>query len=201
MEMSIVINAEGLLNIEENDNATDRNGNLINNTNDIDASSDVAGLSGNVTINTPDSNPIRDNTKLTQNVVASTVETNDACSVSETGEIETSGLVVKGKGGVPPEPTEPINADNLIVDGETTSDVSQNNNIQNNNNVGTFHGTSLQKPEEIPSYIQPVAYHDNGEPIYLARGVIVKEDGNVILTAYPTHNTQLRSAEKRSGCD
>jgi filamentous hemagglutinin family protein len=200
---NIVINAEGLLNIEENDNATDRNGNLISNgNNDIDASSDVAGLSGNVTINTPDSNPIRDNRELTQNVVASTVETKDACSVSETGEIETSGgLVVKGKGGVPPEPTEPLDADNLIVDGETTSNSSQNNSSQNNNNVGTFHGTPLQNPEEIPSHIQPVAYRDNGEPIYLARGVIVQEDGEIILTAYPTQNTQSRTPQQSSGCD
>jgi filamentous hemagglutinin family protein len=191
---NINITAEGLLNIEE------RKAPNYNSTNDINASSQVDGLDGSVTINTPDSNPIRDNTKLTQNVVASTVETTDACSVSETGEIEASGLVVKGKGGVPPEPTEPINADNLIVDSEITSNVSQNNNSQNNNNVGTFHGTSLQNPEEIPSHIQPVAYRDNGEPIYLARGVIVQEDGSIILTAYPTDRDRFRTPQPSEDC-
>jgi hypothetical protein len=83
----------------------------------------------------------------------------------------------------------------IVKENEATSNVSQNN------NVGTFHETSLQNPEKIPSHIQPVAYRDNGEPIYLARGVIVQEDGTTILTAYPTNNTQLRAAEKRYGCN
>jgi filamentous hemagglutinin family protein len=190
---NIDIQAEALFGIEERQ-AIKNNG-----TNDIDATSGIEGLDGTVTINTPDSNPIRDNRELTQNVVASTVKTTDACSVSETGEIETSGLIVKGKGGVPPEPTEPINADNLIVDGETTSDVSQNNNSQNDN-VGTIHELSPQNPEEIPSHIQPVAYRDNGEPIYLARGVIVQEDGSVILTAYPIDKKDVRTPQPSGDC-
>jgi large exoprotein involved in heme utilization and adhesion len=182
---NIEINAEGIFNIEASNGATDRDGNLVNNgNNDIDASSDVNGLDGKVTINTPDNNPLREDLEQAQNVVTSIVETTDACSVSETGEIETSGgLVVKGKGGVPPEPTEPLNAETIVVDRETASNVSQNNN------------------KSIPSHIQPVAYRDNGEPIYLARGIILQENGEIILTAYPTQNTQSRTPQPSSGCD
>jgi filamentous hemagglutinin family protein len=189
----IDITAEALFGIEQRQ-ATNNNA-----TNDIDASSQVAGLDGTVSINTPDNNPLRENIEQAQNVVVSTVETTDACSVSETG--ATSGLVVKGKGGVPPEPSEPMDAEVLIVDEEATSDVSQNN------NVGTFH-ESLQdgnfsslNPDYIPPGIQPVAYDDNGKPMYLARGVIVQEDGSVILTAYPTDNTRSRTAENSHGCN
>jgi filamentous hemagglutinin family protein len=189
----IKITADALFGIEER-KAFDGNA-----TNDIDASSDLDGLNGTVSINTPDNNPIRENIEQTQDVITSQVETTDVCSISETGVI--SGLVVKGKGGIPPQPTEPMNADNLIVDSEITSDASQNNNSQNNNNVGTFHGTSLQNSEEIPSHIQPVAYRDNGEPIYLARGVIVQEDGSVILTAYETDRTKSRIPYHSYGCN
>jgi filamentous hemagglutinin family protein len=187
---NIEIEAEALFGIEQSQ-AFDNN-----NRNDIDASSQ-AGVDGTVSINTPDSNPIRESKEFSQNIFTSTMKTNDACSVSETGKIETSGgLVVKGKGGVPPEITEPLNAENLIVDGETTSNTSQNN-----NNVGTFHGASLQNPEEIPNHIQPVAYRDNGEPIYLARGAIVQENGTVILTAYETNNLQPRTPENLGTCN
>jgi filamentous hemagglutinin family protein len=192
---NININAEAVLGLEE------RKSQPENSTNDIDASSQF-GLAGNISINTPDTNSLRENIEQAENVVTSTVETADSCSVSETGEIQTSGgLVVKGKGGVPPLPTEPFDGETIIVDGEATSDVSQNN------NVGTFHGTSLQggndsnlNIEAIPPYIQPVAYDDNGEPMYLARGVIVQEDGTVILTAYPTKDTQARTPENPYGC-
>jgi large exoprotein involved in heme utilization and adhesion len=188
---NININAEAVLGLEE------RKSQPANNTNDIDASSQF-GLAGNISINTPDSNPIRENTEFSQKVVVSQVETADACSVSEIDSAK-RGLIVKGKGGVPPEPTEPFNAETIIVDGEVL-DLSQNNNL------GTFYGTSLQggnsnlNPEEIPPQIQPVAYKDNGEPMYLARGVIVEEDGTVILTAYPTENTQARTPENPDGC-
>jgi filamentous hemagglutinin family protein len=193
----IDITAEALFGIEQRQ-ATNNNA-----TNDIDASSQVAGLDGTVSINTPGSNPLRENIEQTQNVVVSTVETTDACSVSETG--VTSGLVVKGKGGVPPEPSEPLDAEVLIVDEEATLDISD---VSQNNNVGTFPGTSLQEenfsffnPNYIPPGIQPVAYDDNGKPMYLARGVIVQEDGTAILTAYPTNNIESRTVENRYGCN
>ena len=52
----------------------------------------------------------------------------------------------------------------------------------------------------IPPHIKPVAYEDNGEPIYLARGVVFTEEGHPILTAFPTPYTVPRTPDNPYGC-
>ncbi|VEP17410.1 Filamentous hemagglutinin family N-terminal domain [Hyella patelloides LEGE 07179] len=180
---AISITAESLLGIEER-RAFDNNG-----TNDIDASSGTEGLDGTVTIETPDNNPLRETTELTDNVVtAEVITTSDVCSASDIEDV--SSLAVQGKGGVAPEPTAPFDGDALIVNGEPeTSDAPQNN-------------SHYLDPNEIPPHIQPVAYKDNGEPIYIARGVMKQEDGTVILTAVPHQNQNIppRTPENPYSC-
>ncbi|WP_186376291.1 beta strand repeat-containing protein, partial [Hyella patelloides] len=178
---AISITAESLLGIEER-RAFDNNG-----TNDIDASSGTDGLDGTVTIETPDNNPLRETPELTDNVVtAEVITTSDVCSASNIEDV--SSLAVQGKGGIAPEPTAPFDGDALIVNGESeTSDVPQNS-------------SNNPKPHEIPPHIQPVAYKDNGEPIYIARGVMKQEDGTVILTAVPHQNISPRTPENPYSC-
>ncbi|MDJ0532431.1 MAG: filamentous hemagglutinin N-terminal domain-containing protein [Xenococcaceae cyanobacterium MO_207.B15] len=171
----INITAEALLGIEE------RQAIAGNGTNDIDASSEF-GLDGNVTFNVPDTNNFQETAELSSNVVSAQAVAEDACSPGA-GE---SGLVLLGKGGVPPTPDSPLSAEVLLVDGKPiTPKFSQLNNQQTTQN--------------ITSQIQPVK--TSVGDIYLARGVIVREDGTVSLTAYPTPGTPgYRAYQQKIAC-
>ncbi|VEP13278.1 hypothetical protein H1P_1910001 [Hyella patelloides LEGE 07179] len=179
---NIEITAESLFGIEER-RAIDNNG-----TNDMDASSGTEGLDGAVTIETPDNNPLRKTTELSDNVVSpELVTTSNVCSASDIEDV--SSLAIQGKGGIASESTAPFTADALILDGELeTSSLAPNN----DNFVDSNH---------IPPHIQPVAYKNNGEPVYLARGVIKQEDGTVILTAYPVDKNTPRNLDNSFGCN
>ncbi|VEP14386.1 Filamentous hemagglutinin family N-terminal domain [Hyella patelloides LEGE 07179] len=177
----ISITAESLLGIEER-RAFDNNA-----TNDIDASSEVDGLDGTVSIETPDNNSLRETTELSDNIVSAEIITaSDICSASDIEDV--SSLTIQGQDRVPHEPTAPFDGDALIIYGEPETlalPQSNGNHIDSNN---------------IPHYVKPVAYKDNGEPIYLARGVIKQEDGTVILTAVPHQNITSRTPENPYGC-
>ncbi len=171
----INITAEALLGIEE------RRAIPGNRTNDIDASSEF-GLDGNVTFNVPDTNNFQETAELSSNVISAQAVAEDACSPGA-GE---SGLVLLGKGGVPPTPDSPLSAAILLVDGKPiTPKFSQLNNQQTTQN--------------ITSPIQPMK--TSVGDIYLARGVIVREDGTVTLTAYPTPGTPgYRPYQQKIAC-
>ncbi|VEP15573.1 Filamentous hemagglutinin family N-terminal domain [Hyella patelloides LEGE 07179] len=166
-------------------------------TNDINASSDF-GLDGTVFINTLDTNSLRGTAELPVKIVASEVVTSDACSASQTE--DTSGLAVRGKGGVPPQPTEPFEGEVVIV-GEQTS--IGNSNVESNqlaNRESSQSRENSDNPNFIPSHIKPVATTEAGEKLYLARGVIKQDDGTIILTAYPTTSNNSRDAINSGNC-
>jgi hypothetical protein len=73
---------------------------------------------------------------------------------------------------MPATPFEPLEPDNIIIDGEV---------------VVTSH------PE-----IKPIL--TNSGPIYPARGVIITEDGQTILTGYPTDNVATRTPTPKPNC-
>ena len=141
-------------------------------TNDIDAS---GGVDGQVTINNPNVDITRGLVEVPQNVVEPEQTVAQACRRdSSTGKV--SGLVIKGKGGIPPEPTEPIVSDAILVNGKLTNPESQ---IQSHN-------------------IKPIKT-DQGD-IYPARGVIKTEDGQIILTRYPTDGIDTRTPQNSPNC-
>ena len=172
---NINITAEALLGIEERP-ATPGNG-----TNDVDASSEF-GLDGNITFNVPDTNNFQETAELSSNVVSAESVAQDACAAGA----GTSGLVLKGKGGVPPAPNLPLTAEALLGDGKPiTPNFSQSNNQQ----IST---------QNIPPQIQPIKTSQGD--IYPARGIIVREDGTVILTPYPTDNVASRTPADTTNC-
>ena len=147
-------------------------------TNDISAKSEF-GLDGTVSIDTPEVNSLRETTELSNNIVSiETIALSSSCSISETGEIEADGgLVVKGAGGLPPKPTDPFGIDVINVDGETST------------------GRWVYLPRTETGEI-------DFDKVIPARGVIFKEDGTPILTAYPTPGTPgYREYRKQMGCD
>ena len=158
---NISISAESVLGIKEGQ-ATDNN-----RTNDIDASSEF-GLNGTVSIFTPDVNPVQGVTKLPTNVITPQETTQQVCQANRESAVN-NGLTILGKGGIIPEPGQPLNSSNIYVDGETDST------------------TSIPAPiETAQGTIQP------------ARGIKVSEDGTITLTAYRTNSAGDRIPETRN---
>ena len=161
----INISAEALFGIEE------RVQNDI--TNDIDATSAEGNVDGVVNIETPEVDPLRTNIDLPDRVVASDTIVSQGCNYSAGNEGQSS-FVVLGKGGVPPEPTEPLNLDIINVEPIDTSD----------RGLSQLAPTPARSAKFIP-----------------ARGIIVKEDGSFVLTAYPTPGTPgYRAYRQKIGC-
>ena len=125
-------------------------------------------LDGSVTINTPDNNLIQGTTELPSNVVEPEQTTAQACQTNRKIAAK-NGLTITGRGGILPEPGLPLDSRNIFVNGEANTTSS------------------------IPAAIETA----QGK-IQPARGVIVTESGEVILTPYPTANAGERVAEKRS---
>ena len=153
---NINIDAEGVLGLEIRPQS-DR-------TNDIDAS---GGVDGQVTINTPDTDLTQGMVEIQQNVVEADRTVARVCR-NDTLSNEENSLVVRGKGGIPSQPTAPLNSETLLTD-----EVASNTLIQ-------------------PS-VEPI--ETSVGKIVLARGAIKTESG-IVLTAYPTDNIDTRTPRK-----
>jgi large exoprotein involved in heme utilization and adhesion len=102
---NIEITAESLFGIEERPKSPI--------TNDIDASSE-ASLNGTVSITTPEIDALRGATQLPDKVVEAEQTTDEVCSNNpENG--KPNGLTVRGRGGLPATPFEPLDADHLTT--------------------------------------------------------------------------------------
>ncbi len=161
----ISIDAEGVFGIQARPQS-DR-------TNDIDAS---GGVDGEVSINTPDVDVTRGLVETPQNIVEPEQTTAQACR-SDRELAAKSGLTIKGKGGIPAEPTAPFIADSILINGQTST---QNQQVQ--------HLDIKPIPTRIGN-IMP------------ARGVIKTEDGQIILTAYATDNIDTRTPKGSANCN
>lgn len=84
-----------------------------------------------------------------------------------------NGLTIKGKGGVPAAPESVMDSQNIYVNGE---DVDSTVAIS-------------QSIETSQGKIQP------------ARGIRVKQDGGIVLTAYRTNNLGARIPGSEINCD
>ncbi len=164
---NINITAESLLGIEERASQPD------NSTNDIDASSEF-GLDGQVSIFTPDVDQTRGATELDAEVIEPQATVSQICSgqLSSTG----SSLSVRGKGGIPIQPIEPLIADEIFVQG------------------------SLEQKTQsaIPTQNQPILTAQGY--IYPAQGAIVKANGDVILYSNSPAQVTQRQLLKSRNC-
>jgi len=181
---NINITADAILGIAERPNNP--------NTNDIDASSQTTGLDGTVNINIPDINSLQSVDRLRASTISATIIGTDACSAAE----GKSNFIMKGKGGIPPGPKAPLSDESIIPDSqaialekETAPTVLPREKVQ-------------RKPEDpnyIPANIKPVKT-DHGD-IYPARGIMISEDGTIVLTAYPTNHKNNRVPQNAANCD
>jgi filamentous hemagglutinin family protein len=136
-------------------------------TNDINADSG-SGVNGDVFINRSEGDSIQGATQLPENIIEPEYTVDQACSA--TAGAGGSTVVVKGKGGIPPQAIDPLSSDNIIVS------------VSDNSVSTTDESTESSKPKT--------------KKITLARGVIVKDDGSFILTPYPTPQISSRLPQK-----
>jgi filamentous hemagglutinin family protein len=123
----INIKAESIFGITPRDELTARS--------DINASSEL-GVDGIIDINTPDVDPSRGLIALPTNLVDASQQIAQSC---RTGGVTTSGkkseFVITGRGGLPPNPSEPISSDAVWQDLQFYTDnieVSRDARIENN---------------------------------------------------------------------
>ncbi|BAZ46440.1 filamentous hemagglutinin family outer membrane protein [Chondrocystis sp. NIES-4102] len=159
---NINITTESILGIEErpDDNPT---------TNDLSTSSNL-GIDGEISVLTTDVKPTEGTIELPINLIERAETTEQACQANRETTAKNS-LVVRGKGGIPVSPDQPLTPQNLIINGEinTASAIAEPIN------------TSIGK-------------------IQIARGIKVRENGQVILTAYPTEGIRERLPQGKTNC-
>jgi large exoprotein involved in heme utilization and adhesion len=145
------ITTQGLFGIEFRDNLTPDN--------DITASSE-AGLDGEVAINQPDVDPSRGLAELPTDVVDATRQIDRRCTPA--GAAQRSSFVVTGRGGLPPNPTDPLTGETVIADWVTLDSEEEN--------------TITAAPEANPTSTTP-------KQLVEAQGWVYGSDGQVILVA------------------
>ena len=113
-------------------------------------------------------------TELPNNPIKSEQTVAQACQKNRDGSTA-NGLIVRGKGGIPPQPIEPFGFDGILVNGRIAEPSLQ---------------THDSEIEAIKTEIG----------IIPARGVLVKESGEVVLTAYPTDKIDTRTPQITANC-
>ncbi len=166
---NINLNVEQIFGLQERDAINEDNDFSENNTNDIDATSNIDGLDGSVTITTLGFDVVQGAREWPNNLVESEQTTAQACEANRELAAK-NGLNITGKGGVPPAPDLPFDSLNVFINGESANSTS-----------------AIPQPIET-SYgkIQP------------ARGIKVTKDGGIVLTAYRTNNSGDRIPETRN---
>ncbi len=162
---NIKIRADSVFGIEE------RSLNPI--SNDINASSARgAEFDGVIEITTPDVDPFQETRETPESIVATDAVVAGTCDPVQVGSDILAGtentFVIKGKGGISPQPIEPISADIILFEGKPVETESEKRTRQE---------------------IYPPIMTSQGA-IYPARGMVKNSDGTVFLTVYPTNNTR-----------
>ncbi|BAU66749.1 filamentous haemagglutinin outer membrane protein [Stanieria sp. NIES-3757] len=185
---NIDISTQQIFNLEEQD-AVDENNNIIaNGTNDIDASSDL-GIDGQINIRTFTEDVIRGASELPRNPIEPEQTVAQACSsqgIAEGG----NSFTITGKGGVPPQPTEPMSSEVILSEGTVEAEVQGSRGAGENLSTDSSHNQN-QQPQGIltsQGYIVP------------AQGIVKKENGEVMLVGYPVNNINQRTPVQSPNC-
>jgi filamentous hemagglutinin family protein len=143
---------------------------------DINASSEF-GVNGTVQINTPDVDPSRGLTNLPTEVIDPSNQIDQTCAAG--GKAAQNEFIITGRGGLPPNPREPLSQDAIQVDWVTLHPRRENPSRQT---------VSVQATSTTPA------------PLVEAQGWEFDIRGNVVLTADPTTVTPHRSSLNSPNC-
>ena len=175
----IEISAQEIFGLEEGEAESE------NETNDLDVTSEF-GFDGSITINTPDINTKSGIRDLPVNAIAPEETVQQTCSATNVTGV--SSLSLKGKGGIPVEPTDITTSDNILSAGQFSQ--SDRTDSKPDSLVGsTTSSTNSDYPPIITAY----------GAIYPARGLIVTDTGEIILTRSANQRTS-KSLNTTSNC-
>lgn len=152
-------------------------------SNDVDASSDYS-LAGNVVINTPDVDPAQGAIAPPESVVEPETIAAQACSADNTAQ-KRSSFIITGKGGMPPKPSDPL-VDDLIRVGESQPDRQSQLKQQEASR------TKIALAKEQKTF--------TSDEVIPARGMMINDKGQVVLTAYPTPNADRHPSQGTTNC-
>jgi filamentous hemagglutinin family protein len=144
---------------------------------DITASSQF-GLAGNVEINTPDVDPSRDLIQLPTQPIDVRGLVGQVCQ-ADAG-LNQSSFVVTGRGGLPPKPNELLRGEAVFADWISLESPASDNQ--------TTTATLSDKPSQSRQIVE-------------AKGWIIDEQGNVILTAEATNMTSANLPVNPNFCE
>jgi large exoprotein involved in heme utilization and adhesion len=164
----INITTQGIFGIEFRDELTPDN--------DITASSNV-GLDGELILNQPDVDPSRGLAELPTDVVDGTSQIDRRCTPG--GAAQGSSFTVTGRGGLPPNPTDPLTGEAVIADW-VTLDSEEN--------------TDSVTPEANPTSAAP-------KPLVEAQSWAYSPNGQVVLVAQAPTVTPQRPWQASPSCD
>jgi filamentous hemagglutinin family protein len=182
----IDIETQGIFGLKE------RKSTPVNRTNDIDASSQF-GLAGNVFINNINSDPTQGLVQSTENVVEPDETVSQACSGSGDIAGNNNSFTIVGRGGLPQAPTEPLNSTIIAGDsGTKRAEEKRGRGAEENNN------SSLEESESVNAIESKTPIDSND--LVPARGMMINEKGQVVLTRYPTPNASDRSISQSNSC-
>ena len=142
-----------------------------NNTNDIDASSQF-GSDGNVSIDNLDNSLTQGVTELPDAVIEPQTFTYGACG----GGRGIVNYILAGKGGVPPAPELPIQS--FVI------------------NVGDEYQLGFESGDDLDNIMRSPA-----QQVIPAQGVMVADNGDILLTARPASNGDRRINTEYDGCN
>ena len=114
-----LLDVEGIFGLQPGNAIAANNQFIRNNTNEIDASSNIESSDGTIAIDPSSFIPFRGVTELPTNIVVPEQTTTQACRANRVVAAQ-SGLTISGKGGIVPNPSSPLNTLNIYVDGEDT---------------------------------------------------------------------------------
>jgi filamentous hemagglutinin family protein len=170
-----------LVRLLETENPEELNPNRLP-TNDITAfSQQNPSLSGTVDINTPDVDPSKSLVELPKNPVDASRQIASSCNYSRNTEI--SSLVVTGRGGITPSPTDTLMDDAVLADWIKLP-------VDRKNLTNNIQPYIEENTETRPS-------GDRSGQIVEAQGWVVDGNGNVVLVAQAStlpHSQGLKPA-------
>ncbi|MEH2458884.1 two-partner secretion domain-containing protein [Nostoc sp.] len=158
-------------------------------TSDITAfSQQNPSLSGTVQINSPDVDPSKGLVQLPVNIVDASQQIVAGCNSG--GKIARSSFIATGRGGLAPDPTEPLIADDAVVADWITLEPESKNRAS-----GIHKRVVVHKQRNTEENSHQVNFVNEPTQIVEAQGWVMDANGNVVLVAQvPTaspHNSSL----------
>jgi filamentous hemagglutinin family protein len=164
---------------QTNLSSEERNNILKNGKNDINSTSDSGKTPSDRTLDI-NFQTLDTSARLPTNIVQPDRVVSQACSASATTTEGINSFTIIGRGGMPADPTKPLNSS--VLAGNLTADVRGER--EEDRVILTSSEKPLSSDEIIP-----------------ARGAIVNQKGQVVLTRYPTSNTTQRNIAQVPYCN